>query len=285
MHQVKHGNQTGQYQFMHLQEDAALRTIILQRLRLYASAAHRGAIKRIRAALADNLAPTATTQASSPGYPYALDDTTLKGYLGELLAGLAIEHFQLFGKKEWEVPVFVFHTHSQAFNQLENWRLGRPMATATFGRTGNDCVAFRRDEQQAITDVIICEAKCSGTHDLSLVHKAHKDLSTKKTSRVILWQLREALAYAGHPQAQSWRASLDAFERQGIGVVKERDVVSYTCGDTPQAKDRKHWMSNITHDSNYTGNRPLAAIEIHLDVTTLIDQLYRDAAYWDGIHD
>jgi len=48
-----------------------------------------------------------------------LNRITLQGYLGETLAGLAVEHFGAFGKRDWHVPAFLFRFHDQEFQHLD----------------------------------------------------------------------------------------------------------------------------------------------------------------------
>jgi hypothetical protein len=126
--------------------------------------------RRIRRGFEDSLSPF-NDPAVDPAanYPAVLHRITLQGYLGETLAVLAVEHWGAIGHTDWVVPAFLFRLHDQEFQHLEaiNERLlaGEAydpdrVAERRPGRTGDDGLAFRMDDQNTITDVLTLEAKC-----------------------------------------------------------------------------------------------------------------------------
>lgn len=126
--------------------------------------------KRIRAGFEDDLSPF-NDPAHDPAanYPAMLNQISLKGYFGETLAALAVEHFGALGHTDWQVPALLFRFHDQEFQHLEliNDRLlagtiHEPDAVAERqpGRTGDDGLAFRINDAGVITDILTLEAKC-----------------------------------------------------------------------------------------------------------------------------
>ena len=112
----------------------------MARLKALVSDAHEDARKRLRALVGPTHDPLGAGLTKDPadGYPERLHIQTLKGYFGEILAGIVAENFNPFGMKDWEVPAYLFRFHHVAFEQLE--MMGQTGAPAGLvpGRTGDD---------------------------------------------------------------------------------------------------------------------------------------------------
>src|SRR5690348_6281052 len=82
---------------------------IFDELRLYVQNAHEDARRYLREVFENTLDPFATSPSFDPaeGYPELLHMQTLKGYFGEIFAGLIAEYFSPFGVDGWKVPVFL----------------------------------------------------------------------------------------------------------------------------------------------------------------------------------
>jgi len=101
-------------------ENRASLVAIQPELIAYIDEAFDDARRRIRRGFEDNLSPfndPATDPAAS--YPAFLHRVTLQGYLGEILALLAVEHWGAHGHTDWVVPAFLFRLHDVEFQHLE----------------------------------------------------------------------------------------------------------------------------------------------------------------------
>jgi hypothetical protein len=133
-------------------------------------------LERLRDLAGITLDPLGEPDTGDPAleYPHKLPLSTLQGYFGEVFAGLIVENGSALGESGWQVPAFLFRTHAVAFEQLELMRqTGQPLKGVP-GRTGDDCMAFRRDSQGNIIRTLYCEAKCTLGHDTSLIADAHE---------------------------------------------------------------------------------------------------------------
>jgi len=89
-------SESNKYSYTHrlLKEKPEQRALILDNLRKYIEQAHADAVRHLRRPAGISLDPLATpTFDPAEGYPEKLPDRTLKGYLGEVLAGLIAESF------------------------------------------------------------------------------------------------------------------------------------------------------------------------------------------------
>jgi hypothetical protein len=152
----------------------------LQALTAYVRNAHEDARRYLHELFSNTLDPFGTQSSFDPaeGYPELLEMKTLKGYFGEIFAGLIAEYFSPFGEDDWKVPVFLFRYHTVAFQELERIRQTGGKAKEIPGRTGDDCLAFQVNSEGEIIRYLYCEAKCtSGGHLPEKVALAHKKVS------------------------------------------------------------------------------------------------------------
>ncbi len=254
-------------------EDYTKRGDILETLKGLIRTAHDDARFKLREFLRDDLDPLEEwDEAEDPaeGYPEVLDLTTLKGYFGEFFSGLVAENFAPFEESNWRVPLFPFRFHNTAFDQLEVYHQTGQIKNATYGRTGDDCVAFVLDGH-VITKILFLEAKCTATHDSTAITAAHKKISSQNLKPVELKRLVDALkAYRQNTDVVEWIVALRNLYRSNSGFERF-DCVSYVCGSTPK-NSRKSWISRQTPHSFYTGGRKLEAVEVHL---TAVNELVR----------
>lgn len=245
----------------------------------YFRSAHDDAIQRFRRIAGMSLHPTGQSQPlPSPydQYPFGFPDIAVQGLFGEVLAGLLAETCGAAGFDNWEVPAHLFHTHIIAFQQLEQQSQSGITATTLFGRTGDDCLAFRRDPKTSeIVSVLYCEAKCTTRHNISLVQEAHAKAAT--SGIVDIFQLIEALASRNSTDADEWTNALRVLHgrlHSNPSVSIDRsDAVYYLHGQAPI--QRATWIDSDNPIPEYTAARHLHAIEVHLsDVLVRVRSIY-----------
>lgn len=257
-----------------LVENTEEREEFLPSLRAYAEWAHKPAVRRLRAPFQESLEPDGSLADPAAGYPAALDAITLQGYLGELIAGAVASHCSHVGE-EWEVPAYLFHGHDLAFHELDRINQTGGKSKKIFGRTGDDCLAFRRDDQGRVTGVMHCEAKLTKSHDSKMIKENLKKLSEGLPRPVDIQRVIEALRYLdGDDLIEGWILSLQ--EYYFAGDPEERvDMSSYACGKHP-VKDPT-WIDLTKHPAEHTADRWLVAVEVHLqDVSDLVTKVYKE---------
>src|SRR5258708_261576 len=249
---------------------------IFGELTSYVQNAHEDARKRLRKLVENTLDPFGPSSSFDPakGYPELFHMQTLKGYFGEVFAGLIAEHFSPFNEDGWKVPAFLFRYHSVEFQQLEILRQKGGKAKLRPGRTGDDCLAFQLDEESKILRVLYCEAKCTPAHRPGMIAEAHKKAS--ESVLVDLPQIIEILQQREDPVSRQW---LSAIQHLWINITNckfERcDMVSYICGIDPVKENRSAWLSTDNPHEKYKAQRRLEAVEIHLpNVEELIRKVY-----------
>ena len=221
-------------------------------------------------------------------YPTLLHQVTLQGYLGETLACLAVEHWGAVGRTDWVVPAFLFRFHDVEFQHLEiiNQRLRdgeehqhdvpqemRP------GRTGDDGIAFRINQDNEITDILTIEAKCVGENRPQLITDAHAKLSSGGLRPTAIRELINILADYETEQSQRWHQSLLQLWRNGYRTATRHDGIGYTCGSMPAANRRRvAWLPvDQPHPAYTVDDRNLVGIEFQFaDLQAIINSLYRE---------
>ena len=271
----------GRYEHALAVENDGRRSAILPRLRAFVSDAHEDARARLRRLAGGSLDPLGEPLKRDPadGYPQRLHIQTLKGYFGVVLASAVAENFHPFGMKDWEVPAHLFRFHLVEFQQLEMMDQTNVDAALRPGRTGDDCLAFRRDADGNIVAALFCEGKCTPDHDAGMIGDAHEKSSLGNLLPVDLLQLIEILEDSTDAAAARWVDGLRCLYLKGPnpGPGYERfDQVTYICGRRPVSKNgRKSWMSSAKPHEKYTAKRRLHVAEIHLnEVEKLIKSVY-----------
>lgn len=266
----------GKYCHLLLIEQLDKKNDVIGELAEYFNQAYEPFRQYIRELLGYSLNPLENNADDDParGYPENLHPLTLQGYFGEVFAGIVAEHYELLGSDEWEVPVFLFHSHDVAFQQLELARQSGKEVKHVPGRTGDDCLAFVRNDDGKIVRIMFCEAKCSAGHNATLIKDAHEKISSSNIIPVDISKVIEALQFVSDKKdADKWANALRRvyFERD---VGRERcDMVLYICGRTP--KKDETWISITTPHQSYKGGRKLMVAEIQLtDVADIVKDVH-----------
>jgi hypothetical protein len=279
-------SQSPRYRLRLWREDPTGLAAIKAELIDYLDEAFDDARKRLRKGFEDSLSPFVTSSSDpAANYPAMLHQVTLQGYLGETLAVLAVEHWGAAGHMDWVVPAFLFRLHDQEFQHLEliNQRLAAgeaydPNAEAEQrpGRTGDDGLAFRINDQNIITDILTLEAKCVGVNRPEKIKEAHEKLAAGSTIPSGIRELINILDEYNSSQAQTWKQALLQLRASKCLNATHYDGIAYACGAIPQQVNRISWMkADIPHPS-YTAQRHLEGMEFQLnDLPSLIDTLYR----------
>lgn len=264
-----------QYRHNLIKEEPSFRVNVIEDIKPIIQKAHDDTRFKLREFLRDNLDPLDDWDDDvdpAEGYPEVLDLTTLKGYFGEFFSGIIAENFAPFGENNWRVPVFSFRFHNTAFDQLEMYRQTGSMKKATYGRTGDDCVAFVL-EGDTIVKILFLEAKCTAKYDMSMIADAHTKISSSNQKPIEIMRLVEVLkAYRKNPEANVWITALRKLYLSSDGFERF-DCISYVCGQFPKRpKDKISWIDRNKPHKNYLGGRRLEAVEVQL---TNVDELVR----------
>jgi len=271
-------NSDKNYRHNLIRENSTIRANVLEDIKPVIQKAHDDARFKLREFLRDTLDPLEEWDDEvdpAEGYPEVLDLTTLKGYFGEFFSGLVAENFSPFGEQNWRVPVFPFRFHNTAFDQLETYRQTGQMKKATYGRTGDDCVAFVLDGD-TIVKILFLEAKCSASYNLDMIADAHTKISSANQTPVELMRMVDVLkAYRQNPEAEVWIKAFRKLYRSKDGSERF-DCISYVCGQFPKRpRDKVSWINREEPHPHYQGSRKLEAVEVQLsDVNELVRFLY-----------
>ncbi|MDY7075555.1 MAG: hypothetical protein SXV54_01395 [Chloroflexota bacterium] len=267
------------YRHRRLDENQELRERILPRLK---EAVHESLQDMARALInpqqnsLDHLQPPQRPTVADL-YPQELPTKIKMEYFGEFFAGVLCVDFRAFDESRWEVPAHLFRWHNDISRYLIRVRTGNA-PREIFGRTGDDCLAFCRDENGKIVRFVACEAKCYQNHDNRAVKEAYKKLSKPgevAEDRIQLIKvLEERQKYNPDSKEQEWINALYEMEySEGTSKCVRYDLVCYICGQAPVR--RNSWINRADPSSEYTGDRSLEAVEVHIDqVRDLVLELY-----------
>lgn len=243
--------------------------------------------KRIRSGFEDDLSPFNDPVVDpAANYPAMLNQASLKGYFGETLAALAVEHFGAIGHSDWQVPALLFRFHDQEFQHLEliNERLlmGLPhdpdaVAERRPGRTGDDGLAFRIDTAGVITDILTLEAKCLSESKNATISDAHAKLVVGGLRPSGIRELINLLQEYPTPHAEFWQFTLLRFYREGFKTAHRHDGVVYAVNHSPVSPATKiSWLPSDAPHPAYTLSRNLEAMEFQFqNLDSVIDIVYR----------
>ena len=257
------------YRHRLLQENLKRRKLIIDELKSYVNIAHEDARQHLRELAGTSLDPLEGYSDPSKGYPEILHPTTLKGYFGEIFAAIIAENFAPFEEDNWKVPAFLFRFHLVEFQQLESLRQTGGEAKKRTGRTGDDCLAFKLNDDGKIIQVLYCEAKCTTKHFSNMIAEAHKKVSESEIVDIL--QIIEILKEKNDAASQMW---IDALRQIRLFPNYERyNLVSYICGEFP--KRGQTWMTTDKPHLEYKSKQRLESVEIHLsNVDALIQEVY-----------
>lgn len=276
----------GKYHLRVWREDISRHDVVRRELVVYFQDALEDARARLRRGFEDHLSPFQDAALDpAANYPSVLHQFTLQGYLGETFGALAVEHWDIHGRTDWQVPALLFRFHDVEFQHLERinqqLRAGEPYVPDSTGerrpgRTGDDAIAFVRDTSNSITHVLTIEAKCLANHRADTLNEAHRKLNEGPSVPDSIRELVELLNHYENPEAQKWQEALIKFRASGGRSVQRYDAVVYVCGDRPRQSGRTCWMSTGAVNVHYTVSRELVGLEYQIeDLDRLLETVYR----------
>ena len=154
-HQGRTESDSAAYSHLLLTEDPLHRLSGLAGLKRYTDEAFADAKHHMLVPPEDFFDPLGTVREPYKGYPERLDQTTLQGYLGEVLTDGVAEHLSPCAV-DWKVPAFLCRFHEDAFNLLARMNQTGEPVTPIPGNRGNDCLAFVLNAQGRIAMTLVC---------------------------------------------------------------------------------------------------------------------------------
>lgn len=264
----------GTYRHRLLTENPNERDNALKGLSEAISAAHEDVRYHVRKLLDMDLDPVGQGDTDLlKGYPESLHPDTLKGYLGEILAGTVAENFDVIGFDDWEVPLYLFRFDSHALLHLGKIQGGAEPSPQP-GRPGHDCLAFRRDIEGLVVGCLVCEGKCTGDHSSEMIVQGCEQLSDgARPNTLDLLRLIDALGDYDDEEASSWRRSLQFLVNGRVGDKYARhDFLFYLHGRGPKLKAT--WIGSRA-PPKYSAARRFEAAELTLsDVESIVSACY-----------
>lgn len=128
-------------------------------LRPYFESAHLDARSFFHSNIIIDLHPDAERNAPLITYPGSLPQNTRRGLFGEVLAGLLTETYTFVGEHKWEIPIFLFRYHEDAFNYLFTLARHPTRIRQVIGRMGSDFIGLCLDDEGKVIRIISGEAK------------------------------------------------------------------------------------------------------------------------------
>lgn len=254
---------------------------VLEELRAFARHAHQDAVREFNELLDPTLAPFASAApAEVCGYPYKLHTATLQGYFGEILAAILVQSSSPFEVNGWEVPAFRFRVHVPlVYRTLEVHRFTGGQIPQSFGPPGDDCTAFRLDENGKIAAYLICEAKCTTGHDKRLIEDAHKQASKHAPTALDIPLLLKVLERAPAHIRDRWVNPLREFYHS-VDASSRGNLVLYVHG-TGARNGEDRLPSDKPHEAYNGSVVPLEAVEVHLSaVADVVSGIYAETPPW-----
>ncbi|TCL06284.1 hypothetical protein [Sodalis ligni] len=276
--------------YLRKEERSALISPFKEEVIAYVDETFDDARTELRVALEDDLSPfDSSNDPDDPAanYPSKLNKVTQQGYFGEILGALAVEHWGAAGKNDWQVPAMLFRYHTTELQHLAsiNERISSGMffdqddkAEMRPGRTGDDALAFRLNDQGVITDILSIEAKCLGINNNDTLQDAHKKISTTLLRNSGFRELIAILKNYDQSEAKIWYAALLNLWKDGYKTVNRYNCVSYAVGAPPKKPASKlSWMDSSNPHPAYTISSQLIGLEFHFSgLDDLIKIIFRE---------
>lgn len=273
----------GKYRHQCLRENLERRPEVLEDLKRYINKAHDDARFFYKGERPSNSAldpfeeesEIQESETPSTDYLALLPMTTLKGYFGEVFAGIIAENFSPFGSDGWKVPAYLFRFHDAAFQYLETLRQTGRAKTTIFGRIGDDCLAFILKDKE-IDKILYCEAKCAKDHKSEYIMDAYKKFN--ESIIIDIYKVIQILKSYTSQEAKKWYEALDRFlmreeSEPSLREMRRYNLLSYVHGQLPI--ENSSWLPEKQPNSAYKATHPFEAVEIHLhDVEDLIYTIY-----------
>lgn len=142
---------------------------IIGSLKEYFESAHLDARDCFHKIARISLHPDADQPGFDAQYPNCLPLITRKGLFGEVMCGMITEAFELVGKHEWVVPVFLFRCHEDVGQYIYTLNRDPARTREVLGRKGDDFIGLVVDDEGNVTRFIAGEAKWRKTWNKSTV--------------------------------------------------------------------------------------------------------------------
>ena len=183
------------------------------------------------------------------------------------------------------MPAYLFRFHDHEFQHLEqiNQRIREDQRhhpdapdQRRPGRSGDDALAFRRNGDGAITDVLTLEAKCLRANNNAKIRDAHEKLAAGGPLPSGVRELIELLAEYDTPEAMSWHEALVRLRAHGYRTAARHDGLVYATAHIPTRAPTQAWLPPEPHPA-YTADRYLEGMEFQFqNLDRVIDSLYRE---------
>ncbi|PKG74833.1 aminotransferase [Shewanella sp. GutCb] len=272
---------------------------LLSRLKAYFESAHLDARQVIHGFMGISLHPDNNEKHNEVSYPSSLHLTTLKGFFGEVLAGLLAEGYELVGQHEWKVPVFLFRFHDDATKYLYTLVRDPDQKRRTIGRLGTDFIGvsmeggevsrlisgeakWRKKLSKSVIDSVMLGPKKPGEQDRvegkGVWAELNKEVNPPNGLRELQIALKE-IDPEGHAEAiLSMDKLLSAFD---ANTVPKTDLVLIVGGPKNNRETGECLIDYDKIPKNYLAGNDLQVVEIVLsDGESLIEDLY--ALLWEG---
>lgn len=262
-------------------ENAHKRIDAIEELKKQTCEAHQDARDRLRQIEGYELDPYGNSSIPDPakGYPEVLDEITLMGYFGEILTGILVQVFDPFNISGWVIPAYLFRYHLDEFRHLEKIRQGyidKGKKARRIGRTGDDNLAFRMDQNGSITHALFCEAKCLQTSNESTIKEAHKKINEPSLVPLDRQQLIEVILSSKRPDKDKWILALRQLGQKPIPAYQKMNLIGYICGNAPSNKrTRTSWIPSDRPHPEYKDKHHIQVFEVHIsNILDLVKQVY-----------
>ena len=240
--------------------------------------AHRDARDIFHNEIGINLDPLAPTPVSQVTYPNSLPEKQKKGFFGEVLCGIVVQHFGTICNNTWNIPAFLFRHHDTASQYLHKLHYGAEVPSEIVGRTGNDFLAITIDNKENIIGFLVGEAKFRKKFSQAPAKQAYKDLSNHPVIPVDLSKIKKLITHLYPGQYTQLVQSIEQiiFSNQQNGLART-DVLIYIFEDPNISSFPPSRINSNTKDPNYKANRQLQVYEIYLPgAGNLIKDLYQN---------
>jgi hypothetical protein len=217
-------------------------------------------------------------------YPGSLPQDTLLGYFGEAFCGMIAEGQELIGRRTWTVPVFLFRLHNQAGEHLHRLIFGERVPKSIMGRTGSDFIGLCLDEERRVVALLVGEAKCQATLNITVAKKALKDLGEQAATPVSLGQLRTVLRSL---PGDGWNETVRSIEEILLtrSAVERTDLFVYIFEDPGVVNYSAPRLPQSVVASEHGLRRRIQVAEVQIpDLRRLVSTIYTSAYQPREVH-
>ena len=222
-------------------------------------------------------------------YPRSMPLDSKMGFFGEGFCGLLAKVLELIGRRTWDIPMFLFPLHQAAEEHLFRLIYGDPVPQSIPGRTGNDFLAFCLNNSGRIEAILVGEAKCHQTFNLTESRNALQKLRAEGDVPVSLPQLKRLLEDSN--DAGRFDSTIEQIETlllrahdEPTEVIPRVDLFVYIYGAPGVVNYIEPRITCPLEADMPDSNRYLHIAEIHVpNVRALVSSLY-DNLYVREVH-